>query len=513
MALHLLLLGLPFNSGSPEKMYERYAGLLFDSRAVQQRTLDNLDPLLVTDGSETHDEKAWRESFCRAFKHCIDLHRSVVTLPVDKYKCWCVAFHDLEGNTIARQDAGKDEIRRLVEEADNEGRQFLNIWREFVIPPQHKSTTTHFNPSSTRIPAVFFFDGFRVMFLKVMLLHQPPPPERVVLLAKYHGRLGNRMFSYAFAHEYARRYGLTCLLPCTCEIDVLFEAPSPNTVRSRVLDDDELRLRINQSAHSMDNTGYRMDAVERYGLRTGHILRYTGFDSPSDVGVGDCFFDTLNCMYYPHLFDVVDAQHTRTHLFRFSARVLESRLYRDLLERSSTYKAVAHVRRGDIVYTGYDGAHSAISLESYERAIVARGLDPTRDVMWICEDEQVRRKGVSPDDGWWYTASKVCAGGGWSFPQGQHEIPDVFFDFFPDFLAIHFAKIIFRGNSSFSWWAAFLGSDDDKEVYSPVMPDRKLCKGVHYVECEFVRGNHPHFMGNVEEGFQDICFSSSSFPN
>ena len=45
--------------------------------------------------------------------------------------------------------------------------------------------------------------------------------------------------------------------------------------------------------------------------------------------------------------------------------------------------------------------------------------------------------------------------GGWQYPVGSKVIPDVIFDWLPDFLRLYFARTIFRGNSSFSW-VAFL---------------------------------------------------------
>jgi len=74
---------------------------------------------------------------------------------------------------------------------------------------------------------------------------------------------------------------------------------------------------------------------------------------------------------------------------------------------------------------------------------------------------------------------------------------------------MHFARTLFRSNSSFSWWAAELS---DAIVYSPIVPIKPVDKrNMHVVaECEFVNGNHPHFMGNASEGvFHDIVLGNT----
>lgn len=83
--------------------------------------------------------------------------------------------------------------------------------------------------------------------------------------------------------------------------------------------------------------------------------------------------------------------------------------------------------------------------------------------------------------------------GGWSYPVGSKVIPDVMFDWLPDFLRLYFARTIFRGNSSFSWVAAFLSPT--AKVYSPVLTERKTYMGqTDELTFDFVEGNEPHWM-------------------
>jgi hypothetical protein len=56
--------------------------------------------------------------------------------------------------------------------------------------------------------------------------------------------------------------------------------------------------------------------------------------------------------------------------------------------------------------------------------------------------------------------------------------------FLVDFFILMNSTILFRANSSFSWWAAELGNMD--KVYSPIVRGK-----LGYQDCEFVEGNHP----------------------
>ena len=58
----------------------------------------------------------------------------------------------------------------------------------------------------------------------------------------------------------------------------------------------------------------------------------------------------------------------------------------------------------------------------------------------------------------------------------------------PDFLKLIFARRIFRANSAFSVWAAWLS---DAEVISPWLHEYAPSREI---DVKFVRGNHPHWM-------------------
>ena len=101
--------------------YERYAGVCFKKRAVQRYTLDNnLAPNPIIE-----DPQEYEKSFLSIFKHCIDVGYDSV--PEKDYDFWVVAFHGENDETLCRQDADKDEIRRMKNDPDG----YCKVWREF----------------------------------------------------------------------------------------------------------------------------------------------------------------------------------------------------------------------------------------------------------------------------------------------------------------------------------------------------------------------------------------------
>ena len=100
--------------------YEKYAGIKFNIRGVQQYTLDKKYP---PNPSYDNDED-YVKSFSSIFKHCIDIHFSQV--PEKDYDFWVVAFHNKKDETLFRQDADENEVNRML---NDEG--YCKVWREF----------------------------------------------------------------------------------------------------------------------------------------------------------------------------------------------------------------------------------------------------------------------------------------------------------------------------------------------------------------------------------------------
>ena len=102
--------------------YEKYSGLLFEKRAIQQYTLDKHYPPNPYNYSS---EEEWKSDFAMIFKHCIDIGYSQVQ--EKDYDFWVVAFHDETDETIFRKDADKSEIARMMNDPDG----YCKVWREF----------------------------------------------------------------------------------------------------------------------------------------------------------------------------------------------------------------------------------------------------------------------------------------------------------------------------------------------------------------------------------------------
>jgi hypothetical protein len=114
----------PFGFGTERSLrdYEKYSGLLFEKRAVQQYTLDKNYP---PNPYNYETEEEWKKNFASVFKHCIDVNYGSV--PEKDYEFWVVAFHGPNDETLFRKDADKNEIQRVMNDPDGYGK----VWREF----------------------------------------------------------------------------------------------------------------------------------------------------------------------------------------------------------------------------------------------------------------------------------------------------------------------------------------------------------------------------------------------
>jgi hypothetical protein len=114
----------PFGFGPVRTLreYEKYAGILFEKRAVQKYTLDKNYP----PNPYSYDtEEEWKNDFAKVFKHCIDIGYSQV--PEQDYDFWVVAFHGPNDETLYRKDSDKNEIAGYMRDPD----KYCKVWREF----------------------------------------------------------------------------------------------------------------------------------------------------------------------------------------------------------------------------------------------------------------------------------------------------------------------------------------------------------------------------------------------
>jgi len=318
-------------------------------------------------------------------------------------------------------------------------------------------------------------------------------PVEGILICHWNGRFGNRMHQYAYGAEYSRKFGIDFLLPSHWEGTRIFKHR-----KHKVLDDDELRLYLNQSQSAFDNLHARSEAMQRFNARTGSRFEYLNPDDPTQNWAGKraVFIDSV-CAYHRTIFANMSKERLKSEAFAFNEDVKNTAFYRKLEDRQQTYDA-AHLRRGDVSNPVYNRTnvqgYSVISKDSYLKAFKKYGFDPA-EIEWVSDDYQKQ----------WHKGREDTLRGGWTYPVGSEYLgQDLIFDWLPDFLKLYFARTIFRANSYFSWWAGLLSPG--AKVYSPVI-DKQLIygrDGMAEVDYEFVEGNHPHWMyGNDAIYFEE----------
>lgn len=112
-----------FGKERTKEDYEKFAGIRFTDRGVQQYTLDNFEP----PNTQYNSEEMYDTSFKHVFRHCIDLHKH--SIPDIDYDGWAVTLETDDGDVILRQDVLKDEIERMKTERNEKQSDWYNIWR------------------------------------------------------------------------------------------------------------------------------------------------------------------------------------------------------------------------------------------------------------------------------------------------------------------------------------------------------------------------------------------------
>jgi hypothetical protein len=115
------------------------------------------------------------------------------------------------------------------------------------------------------------------------------------------------------------------------------------------------------------------------------------------------------------------------------------------------YNIVAHLRIGDLPSQDLS-IFCILSENSYLKACDKFGIDK-KEIVWLKEETQQKRNDLDDD-----------------------------LQFLPDFFTMMNAKVLLRGNSTFSFWAGFFNKG---KVYSPVVKN----KIGYQNDIEFVEGN------------------------
>jgi hypothetical protein len=306
--------------------------------------------------------------------------------------------------------------------------------------------------------------------------------ERFILLLHWNGRFGNRMHQYAYGVTYARLHSCPFWLPSDWEGTELF-ATQHHTVAP-----DGLRRRLNAMGAAEHGIEPRLASAREVAPRLTRIKAENPRQNYRRHS-GPVCFDSV-CAFHPSIFPSMSRRHLLS-VFEFSEAVKQLDSYKRLEDRQGSYD-VAHLRRDDISNPTYNQIHSqgysVISRASYLRAFEQYGFDPER-VEWVSDD--YRRQ--------WHTDRPATRRGKWCYPTGSEVLPGIIFDWLEDFLRLYFARTIFRANSSFSWWAAFLAPH--ARVFSPIVDQQHIygVDGMEEISVEFVEGNHPHWLYDNED--------------
>jgi hypothetical protein len=298
-----------------------------------------------------------------------------------------------------------------------------------------------------------------------------------VVINSWTGMFGVRMHEYIFARTYADKYNMPIHLLSHWEGTKMFK----NCADDQLIPFEELRqyLRGHSSIEekNAETLKYYPDAI--YWNGNHH------FDNPYKKHDGGIITNDTNA-YQESIFDGMSLDHVK-HVFELSDLIKESKIYKYWESKAGTYD-VAHLRRGDIADVQYnlnnEQGYSVVSKDSYFAAFEKFGYDKDK-IEWISNDNTKK----------WHTDRPDMIFLPWSYPEGAQFDENMMFDFFEDWIKMYFARTVFRGNSSFSFWACLLSPT--AKVYSPVV-DKQLIYGrdgrTEEIELEFTEGNENHWM-------------------
>ena len=298
--------------------------------------------------------------------------------------------------------------------------------------------------------------------------------EKFILIAAWCGRFGNRLHQYAYAATYAEVHNIDFIMPFNWEGTKLFK-----NQYHKLSDDEHLRkfLRKGRAAKDRiideDLKGF-FPNIQRINP---HEDGYKSFDCPVFFIDQAAYTNKVyECMSRDSLLD----------MFEFSDEVKETEAYKYWHSRKGEYD-IAHLRRDDISNPNFnrnnEQHYSVVSRDSYLKAFEKYGFDPD-EMIWVSDD--IEKK--------WHSGRQSNKLFGNRYPEGSLHKKGYVFDWLHDFLALYFARTVFRANSSFSWWAAYLSKT--AKVYCPILSRRHIygVDGMDEIDVEFIASAHTHWI-------------------
>lgn len=179
------------------------------------------------------------------------------------------------------------------------------------------------------------------------------------------------------------------------------------------------------------------------GMPMRHDVELDKWDGESDITIGG-YAQRQQCLLY--------TREWARNVYRFRPEIQE------LLNQVVTYDICAHLRHGD--YLGVPG-FVAIHHGAYCAAALQFGIDPDK-IHFVTQDN----------------------------PERHAALEAMGFPFLADFYQLMKARVLFRANSTFSWWAATLGHAE--RIFSPNVEGIRGSDG-ELRDAPFEEGNHCNF--------------------
>lgn len=298
-----------------------------------------------------------------------------------------------------------------------------------------------------------------------------------VIINAWTGMFGIRMHEYAFAKTYAHKNNMDLEILSNWEGSIMFK----NATES-LIEPVELREYLKNGGRSLEDRNN--ETLKYYPDAIVWDANHHFAEPYKDNG---CSIITNGTnAYQESIFDQMDLAYIK-HIFELSDRIKETDIYKHWQSKAGTYD-VAHLRRGDIADIQYnltnEQGYSVVSKDSYFAAFEKFGYDKD-NIEWISNDHTKK----------WHTDRPDMIYLPWIYPEGAQFDEKIGFDFLDDWLKMYFARTIFRGNSSFSFWAGLLSPT--AKVYSPVV-DKQLIYGrnglTEELLLDFTEGNENHWM-------------------
>lgn len=273
-----------------------------------------------------------------------------------------------------------------------------------------------------------------------------------MIFVKISGGLGNQMFQYAYGRSLAARKGVELVLDCSFYENErkhplvtrrIFELEIFN-IKSKVLKASDMKSRLLIFANVMlkkvaDVAGLKRLSQSVYQLEDS-------VNDPSGNASRNCI---LNGYWQSEDYFKESASIIRND-FRFK-KELEGNNQGLAARMRKTNSVSIHIRRGDYVFdAATNKTHGICSLEYYENAVMLIAGHVADPVFYIFSDDME-----------WVKLNLQLAFS-YEYIEGNNEQAG-----YVDMQLMSICKHNIIANSSFSWWAAWLNSNEKKIVVAP----------------------------------------------